>query len=116
MLISRRPPSRPLRIVVTPFQSSEVLLGDRPAALVFFSDPDARGGSRASVLCALYSLTPAECRLTGLLVEGCELAAAARQMSMATQTARFHLKSIFRKTGVGRQAELVRLVWGLPCA
>jgi DNA-binding CsgD family transcriptional regulator/PAS domain-containing protein len=114
IVISRRPPSRPLRVVVTPFHSNELLLGDQPAALVFFSDPDARTGSRASVLCGLYRLTPTECRLAGLLSDGCELISAAGQLKMTVATARFHLKSIFRKTGVSRQAELVRLVMGLP--
>ncbi len=114
MVISRWPPSRPLKVVVTPFHSSEVLLGDQPAALVFFSDPDARPASRASILRALYGLTPTECRLAGLLVEGFDLATAAEQLKMAADTARFHLKTIFRKTGARRQSDLMRLVLGLP--
>jgi DNA-binding CsgD family transcriptional regulator len=115
MVISRWPPSRPLRVVVTPFHSNELLLGDQPAALVFFSDPDARTGSRAAVLCGLYRLTPTECRVASLITEGRELSLAAEQLKITVDTARFHLKSIFRKTGVNRQAELVRLVCGLPC-
>jgi DNA-binding CsgD family transcriptional regulator len=115
MVISRWPPSRPLGVVVTPFHSAEVLIGDQPAALVFFSDPDARPRSRSSVLSGLYRLTPTECRLAGMLTEGCELSAAAGQLSMTVQTARYHLKSIFGKTGVARQADLVRLILGLPC-
>ena len=114
MVISRWPPSRPLGVVVTPFHSSDVLLDDQPAALVFFSDPEARPGSRAVVLRALYRLTPVECRMTDLLADGCELSAVAGQMTMTIETARFHLKSVFRKTKVNRQAELVRLVMGLP--
>jgi len=114
MVISRHPPNRPLGVVVTPFQSREFLLGDQPAALVFLSDPDARPRSRASALCALYRLTPTECRLAGLLACGHELAVAAEEMTMTVETARFHLKSVFRKTGVSRQAELIRLILGLP--
>jgi DNA-binding CsgD family transcriptional regulator len=87
---------------------------DQPAALVFFSDPGAHAGSRASVLSALYAVTPAECRLAGLLADGFELAGAAGLMKVTLETARSHLKAIFRKTGVRRQAELVRLVLGLP--
>jgi DNA-binding CsgD family transcriptional regulator len=113
-MISRQSPSRPLGVVVAPFHSYELLLGDQPAALVFFSDPDSRAASRTSVLCALYGLTPTEGRLAGLLSDGCELISAAGQLKMTVDTARFHLKSIFRKTGVSRQAELVRLVMGLP--
>jgi DNA-binding CsgD family transcriptional regulator len=114
MVILRWPPSRPLGVVVTPFHSGDVLLDDQPAALVFFSDPDSRPGSRAAVLRALYRLTPAECRMADLLAEGFELNAVAGKMTMTIETARFHLKSVFRKTGVSRQAELMRLVMGLP--
>ena len=114
MEVSREGSSGSLRVVVTPFRSRELLLMDQPAALVFFSDPGAHAGSRASVLSALYAVTPTECRLAGLLADGFEVAGAAERMKITTETARFHLKAIFRKTGIGRQAELVRLVLGLP--
>jgi len=116
MVISRWPPSHPLRVVIAPFHSKELLLDDRPAALIFLSDPDARPASRGSILRALYGLTPTECRLADLLMQGCDLAEAAERLRMATGTARFHLKSIFRKTGTGRQSELMRLVLALPGA
>ena len=114
MVISRCPPSRPLQVMVTPFHSGELLLHDRPAALVFVADPDGMPASRASTLCALYRLTPTECRLTDLLMEGCTLSVCATRMRMAAATARFHLKSIFHKTGTRRQSDLARLVLGLP--
>jgi len=114
MLISRGPPKRPLQVVVTPFYSCEILLDEHPAALVFLSDPDVRPDSRASVLHALYGLSPTQCRLVDLLSQGCEVAAASEVLRMTISTARFHLKNIFRKTGTARQTELMRLVLGLP--
>jgi DNA-binding CsgD family transcriptional regulator len=114
ILISRPEPKRPLQLVVSPFQSSEALLEDRPAALVFIRDPDEKPASRSSVLRALYSLTPTECRLVDRLAQGEELATAADHMGMTVETARFHLKTVFRKTGTSRQTDLVRLVLGLP--
>jgi DNA-binding CsgD family transcriptional regulator len=114
MLISRKAPRRPLQLVVTPFHSSEILLDEHPAALVFLNDPDALPASRASVLRALYGLSPTECRLTDLLAQGCEVSAAAEVMKTSILTARFHLKTIFRKTGTARQSQLMRLVLGLP--
>ena len=114
MLISRQPPRRPLQLVATPFYSSEILLDERPAALIVLTDPDARPTSRESVLRALYELTPAECRMAGLLAAGFTIANAANSMNVSTLTARTQLKAIFRKTGTNRQAELVRLVLGLP--
>ncbi|MEO8726679.1 MAG: hypothetical protein ABI383_11235 [Acidobacteriaceae bacterium] len=114
MLISRRPPKKPLQLVVAPFRSSEIFLEDRPAAMIFVNDPDAVPASRASVLRALYGLSPSECRLTDLLVAGQEISKAAEQLRMSVQTARFHLKAIFQKTATHRQADLVRLVLTLP--
>jgi DNA-binding CsgD family transcriptional regulator len=101
-------------VVVTPFGSSEILLDERPAALVFISDPDAKPTSRAVVLRALYGLTPTECRLIDYLVQGHEVASAADLMRITVETARFHLKAIFRKTGTARQSHLIRLVLELP--
>jgi DNA-binding CsgD family transcriptional regulator len=114
MLISRRPPKRPLQLVVTPFRSSEILLDERPAALIFLSDPDGRPSPRSAVLRELYGLTRTESRLADLLAQGYELASAADQLSMAFETARSHLKVIFSKTGASRQTDLVRLILGLP--
>ena len=114
MLVSRQLPKRPLEVVVTPFCSSEILLDERPAALMFVSDPDAKPASRAAVLRALYGLTPAECRLTDCLVQGHEVASAADRMGITVETARSHLKTVFRKTGTGRQSHLIRLVLELP--
>jgi DNA-binding CsgD family transcriptional regulator len=114
ILISRRSPKRPLQVVVTPFHSSNTFLDAQPSALVFLSDPDATPASRSSIMRTLYGLSPTECRLTDLLAAGNELATAADRQTMTVQTARFHLKSIFRKTGTNRQTDLVRLILGLP--
>jgi DNA-binding CsgD family transcriptional regulator len=48
------------------------------------------------------------------LVAGRTLAQASRRLGIMPQTARTHLKRVFSKTGVTRQAELVRLL--LPLA
>jgi DNA-binding CsgD family transcriptional regulator len=116
MLISRQPPKRPLQLVVTPFQSREILLADRPAALVFLSDPEARSTSRGQLMQQLYRLTQTESRLANLLAHGYTLAEAAEQMEISVDTVRFHLKQIFRKTGTCRQSELMRTILSLPGA
>jgi DNA-binding CsgD family transcriptional regulator len=103
-----------MQVVVTPFQSSDIFLGHRPSALVFLSDPDSPPGSRSTILRTLYRLSPTECRLFDLLVAGNELVLAADQLGMTAHTARFHLKTVFRKTGTNRQTDLIRLVLGLP--
>jgi len=116
LLLGRRSGKPALRVTLMPFAGS--LLGHVPglATLVFVDDPARRAASRAEVLRALYRLSPTEARIADLLAEGKEISAAAEALRMSGKTARFHLKSIFRKMGVKRQTELVRVALGLPGA
>ncbi len=114
MLVSRRAPKRPLQVVVSPFRSAEMLLEDRPCAVLLISDPEERPVSRAALLRSLYRLSPMEGRVADLLVAGLDVAGIAEQLAISTETVRFYLKAIFRKTGTGRQSELVKLAMGLP--
>jgi DNA-binding CsgD family transcriptional regulator len=56
---------------------------------------------------ARYRLTPKEGELADKLASGAELKEAADGLGMTVATARSHLKAIFQKTGVSRQAQLV---------
>jgi DNA-binding CsgD family transcriptional regulator len=55
-------------------------------------------------------LTPSETRLAALLARGLSIETAAMELRIARQTARNQLKSVFAKTGVHRQSELVSLI------
>lgn len=102
------------RILVTPFGSHRIFAGERPCALAFISDPAGKPASRAASLRDLFGLTPAECRLAGLLHEGLELRESAQKMRVTAATARFMLKRIFYKTGAHRQSQLIGLLSSLP--
>ena len=99
---------------VMPFHSSHLLTEYHPCALVFINDPAAQPAPRAGLLSSLYGLTPAECRLADLMLQEADLNRAAERMRITTHTARFMLKSIFKKTQTHRQSQLVRLVMSLP--
>jgi DNA-binding CsgD family transcriptional regulator len=58
----------------------------------------------------LYNLTPAETALALELANGLSLEEASEKLSIRRNTARAHLRSIFSKTGVRRQTELVRIM------
>ncbi len=64
----------------------------------------------AELLEALFDLTPAEAKVTRAVVEGHRLAEIAKLQGVQTNTIKTHLKSIFAKTGVNRQADLVSLL------
>jgi DNA-binding CsgD family transcriptional regulator len=58
----------------------------------------------------LYNLTPAETLLALELANGLSLEEASEALNIRRNTARAHLRSIFSKTGVRRQTELVRIM------
>jgi DNA-binding CsgD family transcriptional regulator len=57
----------------------------------------------------LFHLTGAETMLAIQLANGLSLEEAAAALNIKRNTARAHLRSIFSKTGVRRQTELVRI-------
>jgi len=61
----------------------------------------------------MFNLTRAEGRLAAGLANGQTLQDYARMQDLSLNTARSVLKTVFRKVGVGRQADLVRIVLGL---
>jgi DNA-binding CsgD family transcriptional regulator len=116
MLVTRSEGKRSLQVIVTPVNADESGGTPHCSVLVYLCDPEAVPASRSSLLRKLYGLSPTECRLADRLAAGSELRDAAATLKLTVQTARFHLKAIFRKTGTNRQAGLVRLVLGLPGA
>lgn len=57
-----------------------------------------------------HSLSPQETRIALHLIDGGTVASAAEALGLAESTVRTHLKSIFSKTGVRRQAGLLSLL------
>jgi DNA-binding CsgD family transcriptional regulator len=71
-----------------------------------------RPQAQAERVAAAYGLTPAEARLLAALSEGERVADYADRAGIALSTAKTHLRALFEKTGVNRQADLMRLVAG----
>ena len=64
-------------------------------------------------MAAAFGLTPAETKVLPSLFAGRMLAKTAATLGIAGSTAKTHLEHIFLKTGVTRQADLMRLWTGL---
>jgi DNA-binding CsgD family transcriptional regulator/PAS domain-containing protein len=60
-------------------------------------------------MAAAFRLSPAEARLWAALADGKRLADIAAEHGVSVNTARVQLRSLFQKTGVHRQADLLRL-------
>jgi DNA-binding CsgD family transcriptional regulator len=71
-----------------------------------------RSGERAGteLLRERFGLTPAECRCALALPRLGDVPALAREFGVGRETIRTQLRSVFAKTGVGGQAELVLLL------
>lgn len=114
ILVRRKSGRRALRLTLMPFARTLFPHVTQLRVLVFVDDPSMKPVSRFDMLRMLFKLSPTEARLMELLASGIELATAADRIRITKETARFHLKSIFRKTGVRRQSELIRLMLNLP--
>lgn len=99
-----------LKVFVVPMPAHAQPFGQHVAAAIFCNDPNATGGGLASLLQAIYRMTPAEAALTEALVNGQSLNEFAEQRCTTLNTVRTQLKSAAAKAGTKRQVDLVRMV------
>lgn len=78
------------------------------------NDPTQASVQSPEVLKKFFGLTLSEARIAERLATGDTPAHAAKALGIAVSTARTHIDSIYRKTEVDRQADLVRLLVQLP--
>lgn len=82
-----------------------------PAAVLFLRDPESSGiGAVHEAVRRRYGLTRTEADLALCLTDGCAIDDAAERLGLGRDAARAHLRGIFSKTGVTRQAALVQLL------
>ncbi|MNE15394.1 hypothetical protein D3C80_1083030 [compost metagenome] len=62
------------------------------------------------LLTDLFRFSPAEQKLALLLAQQLTPEACAERLGLSINTVRSQLRSLFRKTGTGRQAELLSLI------
>jgi DNA-binding CsgD family transcriptional regulator len=95
---------------VLPLTGGELRTRLQPAAVAAIFIGTAQDEAEAAkAMAAAFGLTPAETRLLESLLAGHTLAETATALGIAMTTAKTHLDNIFQKTGVNRQAELMRL-------
>jgi CRP-like cAMP-binding protein/DNA-binding CsgD family transcriptional regulator len=114
-LMVSRDTERALPLLISPLRSREYSFENRAAvAAIFISDPDLAIPGPQEVLRKLYGLTPMEARLSSELLQGRNVTQIAGELHIKVNTVRSHLKSIFLKTGVNRQSDLVRILLTSP--
>lgn len=104
------PGETPMLAHVLPLKQSEARARAQPnpAAAVFVGavSNDANGAEAMSIA---FGLTPMETRILAGLLAGQTLQQVADALGVARTTARTHLDNVFAKTGVARQADLIRV-------
>jgi DNA-binding CsgD family transcriptional regulator len=106
-----RAAGRDLAAVAKPIGAPAFMRGGAALAL-FISDPNQDAQLDPEAVRDLFQLTRMEANLAVALASGRSLVDAADALGIAHNTARSHLRSIFAKTGVRRQSQLVHLLHG----
>lgn len=81
-----------------------------PELVLLLQGPACNTQPSESRLTDMFGVTPAEAKLIVCLLDGLTLTAAAKALGVSRNTARTQLSSVFTKTGVNRQSQLVKLV------
>jgi DNA-binding CsgD family transcriptional regulator len=113
MRLSRRQGKPSYTVTVAPVGQETSWIGNEPMVLVRVADPGVTPMPPKEILGQLFGFTIAETRVAERLMMGDSPEQAAAFLEVKTATARWHLASIYRKTGTKRQVELVRLLLSL---
>jgi DNA-binding CsgD family transcriptional regulator len=115
--IPRSPAQRPLSLLVTTLGIQSVpWISPTPRCAVLIFDPERSIRIDVDLLRIDLGITRREAEIASLLAMDLDLADAAKKRSITIHTARNQLKSIFAKTGLGSQAELVKKIITGPAA
>jgi DNA-binding CsgD family transcriptional regulator len=109
-----RPAGQPRIVHLVPLVATARDVFRKGDAVMIVADIGNGGMPEASLLEALFDLTPAETRVAQRAAAGTPLKTIARDLSLSHETVRTHMRAILRKSGARGQVELVRLVATLP--
>lgn len=106
-----RPPAAPLSVMLTPLPvRSASWINRDPRWLLLIFDPERRVGVCAELIARDLGISAREADVAALLAGGYSLKGLATRLGVSEHTTRSQLKSIFRKTGISSQAELIRRI------
>jgi DNA-binding CsgD family transcriptional regulator len=101
---------RPLLVYLLKLASQSANALAECQAIAVLIDPDRRGVFKETTLRASFGFTAAEAKLAARVSSGASLDSVTESLGISKETGRNQLKSVFAKTGVHRQAELVAVM------
>jgi DNA-binding CsgD family transcriptional regulator len=110
LAIAREERSPLMIIAVPPSAEASWAFHDPPSAVLLIKDPERPATLSVAAFARHFELSPAETAMVRELNRGDGIAAAAARLGISWTTARTHLSHVFQKTGMHRQAELIRLI------
>lgn len=109
--IARPSGRRELALVVRPISLPPFMhTGQAPAVALVLTDPGRERMIQPDVVRKVFAFTPTEAAIAAALANGLSVADTANLLSIARNTVRAHLRSIFSKLGLNRQSQLVHLI------
>jgi DNA-binding CsgD family transcriptional regulator/PAS domain-containing protein len=106
-----REDAAPLSVLVAPLPKPQtVWIGADPGWLLLIFDPEMRTAADAQLIAKDLGISAREAELSALLFAGENLRAIARRFGVSQHTVRTQLKSIYKKTGIRSQSDLVRRI------
>ena len=111
--LARRSGGTGYTVTVAPVSRETSWAGNEPMALVLIADPDLTPIPPRESLKQLFGFSASETRVAERLMMGDSPEQAAAFLEVKISTVRWHLASMYRKTGTNRQAELLRLLLSL---
>jgi DNA-binding CsgD family transcriptional regulator len=112
-----RPSKQPLSLLASPLpQQTKSWIGGDPRWILLLFDPERRTQVSVQLISRDLGISEREAEVAALLVAGYELKGIAARLNISVHTARTHVKTIFAKTGLRSQAELIRRVSSGPAA
>jgi DNA-binding CsgD family transcriptional regulator len=103
-----------LTVTRLPAMNASWISGGTPRWMLLSFDPDRELFASTELIARDLGLSLREAELAALLVKECDVTLVAQRLHISIHTARTHLKSIFSKTGIRSQTELVRRIASGP--
>jgi DNA-binding NarL/FixJ family response regulator len=111
MRVPRPSLAEPWLLVVAPARSRAFrAFNAGVAAIIFMTDPERAPTPTQEVLRDLLDLTATEAKVALSIAAGDAVPSAARRLRVSTNTVHTHMRRIFSKLGVHRQADVVRVL------
>jgi DNA-binding CsgD family transcriptional regulator len=106
-----RSSKQPLSILVSALpENMRSWIAGGPRWVLFLFDPEWRTQVSIQLIAHDLSISEREAEIAALLVAGYDLKGVADRLNISIHTARTHLKTVFEKTGLRSQAELVHRI------